>query len=137
MAETKESARGKVPPRVAIDGPAGAGKSTVAKSPAPWTMIAPASSASIRTPIARKAAAVAALSSPAALATTRLLRDGPDAGRGDPTANGLVSVDVRGHRLPPSLEKKYPSIAVIIAGIVRIRGSATLAEDGVRVEAFA
>ena len=31
MAETKESARGKVPPRVAIDGPAGAGKSTVAK----------------------------------------------------------------------------------------------------------
>lgn len=66
-------------------------------------------------------------------ATTRLLRNGPDAGRGDPTANGLVSVEVRGHRLPPSLEKKYPSIAVIIAGIVRIRGSATLADDGVRV----
>lgn len=66
-------------------------------------------------------------------ATTRLLRDGPDAGRGDPRADGLVSVDVRGHRLPRSLEKKYPSIASIIAGITRIRGSATLADDGVKV----
>lgn len=66
-------------------------------------------------------------------ATTRLLRTGPDEGRGDPTADGLVSADVRGHRLPPSLEKKYPSIALIIAGIVRIRGSATLGDDGVRV----
>lgn len=66
-------------------------------------------------------------------ATSRLLRDGPDVGRGDPRADGLVSADVRGHRLPRSLEKKYPSIAGIIAGITRVRGSATLAEDGVRV----
>lgn len=66
-------------------------------------------------------------------ATSRLLRDGPDAGRGDPTAEGLVSVDVRGHRLPPSLEKKYPSIAAVIAGVARIRGSAGMAEGGVKV----
>lgn len=66
-------------------------------------------------------------------ATTRLLREGPDAGRGDPRADGLVSVDVRGHRLPRSLEKRYPSIASIIGGIKRIRGSATLADDGVKV----
>jgi hypothetical protein len=68
-------------------------------------------------------------------ATSRLLRDGPDAGRGDPSAEGLVSVDVRGHRLPPSLEKKYPSIAAVIAGISRVRGSASLADDGLRVTA--
>lgn len=66
-------------------------------------------------------------------ATTRVLRDGPDEGRGDPTADGLVSADVRGHRLPPSLEKKYPRIGSLIAGVVRVRGSATLGDDGVRV----
>ncbi|MFO0587228.1 MAG: hypothetical protein U0441_06810 [Polyangiaceae bacterium] len=66
-------------------------------------------------------------------ATTRVLRDGPDEGRGDPTADGLVSADVRGHRLPPSLEKKYPRIGSLIAGVVRVRGSATLGEDGVHV----
>ncbi len=66
-------------------------------------------------------------------ATSRLLRDGADEGRGDPTAQGLVSVDVRGHRLPPSLEKKYPSIAAVIAGIARVRGSASMGDEGVKV----
>jgi len=66
-------------------------------------------------------------------ATSRLLRDGPDEGRGDPSADGLISVDVRGHRLPPSLEKRYPSIAAVIAGVVRVRGSATLADGGLLV----
>lgn len=66
-------------------------------------------------------------------ATSRLLRDGPDAGRGDPAAVGLVSADVRGHRLPRSLEKKYPSIAAVIAGITRVRGVAELGDAGVKV----
>lgn len=66
-------------------------------------------------------------------ATSRLLRDGPDEGRGDPAAQGLVSVDVRGHRLPRSLEKKYPSIAAVIAGVARVRGSASMVDDGVKV----
>ncbi|MEZ4293538.1 MAG: hypothetical protein R3B70_01075 [Polyangiaceae bacterium] len=67
-------------------------------------------------------------------ATNRLLREGPDEARGDPAAVGLVSMDVRGHRLPPSLEKKYPSIAAVIAGVARVRGSATLADEGLRVD---
>lgn len=66
-------------------------------------------------------------------ATSRLLKNGPDPERGDPTADGLVSVDVRGHRLPASLEKKFPSIAAVIAGIGRVRGSATMSDDGVKV----
>jgi hypothetical protein len=66
-------------------------------------------------------------------ATSRLLRDGADEGRGDPAAQGLVSIDVRGHRLSPSLEKKYPSIAAVIAGIARLRGSASMTDDGVKV----
>jgi hypothetical protein len=66
-------------------------------------------------------------------ATSRLLRSGPDEGRGDPAALGLVSVDVRGHRLPRSLEEKFPSIAAVIAGITRVRGTAALGDDGVKV----
>ena len=66
-------------------------------------------------------------------ATSRLLRDGADEGHGDPAAHGLVSVDVRGHRLPRSLEKKYPSIAAVIAGVARVRGTAQMADDGVKV----
>lgn len=63
-------------------------------------------------------------------ATSRLLRDGPDPGRGDPTADGLLSADIRGHRLPRSLEKKYPSIGAVIAGITRLRASASLKDTG-------
>ncbi len=66
-------------------------------------------------------------------ATSRLLRNGPDDGRGDPAALGLVSMDVRGHRLPRTLEKKYPSIAAVIAGVARVRGTAALGDDGVKV----
>jgi hypothetical protein len=66
-------------------------------------------------------------------ATSRLLRDGADDGRGDPSAAGLVSVDVRGHRLPKALEAKFPSIAAVVAGVLRVQGEAVLADDGLRV----
>ena len=66
-------------------------------------------------------------------ATTRLLKSGPDQGRGDPSEDGVVNVDVRGHRLPLALERKYPSIGAVIAGIARVRGSATMEGDHVRV----
>lgn len=67
-------------------------------------------------------------------AVSRLLRDGADSERGDPEATGLVSADVRGHRLPRSLEKKYPSIAAVIAGVARIRGTAAMADNGVKMK---
>lgn len=84
--------------------------------------------------IVKAGARLLAFVSPAEIdATSRVLRDGPDEGRGDPTAQGLVSVDVRGHRLPRSLEKKYPSIAAVIAGVARVRGSAAMGDAGVDV----
>lgn len=72
-------------------------------------------------------------------AVSRLLKNGADEGHGDPAAVGLVSVDVRGHRLPPALEKKYPSIGAVIAGIAKIRGSAAMGDSAVIVnlEVFA
>jgi hypothetical protein len=68
-------------------------------------------------------------------AVKRVMDEGPDAKRGAPAAEGLVSFDQRAGRLPPSLEKKYPSIAAVLAGVERVRGSAVLVDEGLKVEA--
>lgn len=65
---------------------------------------------------------------------TRILADGPDARRGNPVAEGVVSVDVRAGRLPPSLEQKYPSIAAIVGGLERVRGTAVVVDEGVQLD---
>jgi hypothetical protein len=66
---------------------------------------------------------------------TRVLRDGPDEGRGDPRAAGILSLDLRPRRLAPSMEQRFPSIASIIRGVSRVRASAALVERGVRLDA--
>ena len=65
---------------------------------------------------------------------TRILADGPDARRGNPVAEGVISLDVRAARLPPALEQKYPSIAAIIAGLERVRGTAVVVDEGVQID---
>ena len=65
---------------------------------------------------------------------TRVLEGGPDARRGNPVAEGVVSLDVRAARLPPALEQKYPSIAAIIAGLERVRGTAVVVDEGVQID---
>jgi hypothetical protein len=67
-------------------------------------------------------------------AVTRVLDDGPDERRGTPVAEGVVSADVRAGRLPPALEQKYPSIAAIIAGLTRVRGTAVVVDEGVQLD---
>src|SRR4029079_17075877 len=62
-------------------------------------------------------------------AGARTLQEGADARRGDPSAEGVLSVDVRAHRLPPGLERQYPSIAAVIAGVARIQSVADV-DDG-------
>jgi hypothetical protein len=64
----------------------------------------------------------------------RVLLRGADPGRRDPPADGLVSADIRGRRLPPSLERKFPSIGSIVRGIERARASVTMVDDGLRAE---
>lgn len=66
---------------------------------------------------------------------SRLLRDGPDKRHGSPTAEGIVSLDLRAGRLPPALERRFPSIGAIAAGLERIRGSVVLADEGLSVSA--
>jgi hypothetical protein len=65
----------------------------------------------------------------------RVLRDGPDKRRGDPAREGIVSVDLRPRRLPVSLERRFPSIGAIIAGIKRVRAAVIPTADGVRLDA--
>jgi hypothetical protein len=68
-------------------------------------------------------------------AVKRVMDDGPDAKRGAPAAEGILSFDQRAGRLPRSLEKKYPSIGAVLAGVERVRGSAVLVDEGLKVEA--
>jgi hypothetical protein len=68
-------------------------------------------------------------------AVKRVLDAGPDERRGNPTAEGLLSFDLRARRLPPALEKKYPSIAAVLAGVERVRGSAALVDEGLKIDA--
>jgi hypothetical protein len=68
-------------------------------------------------------------------AVKRVLDDGPDDKRGNPVAEGVVSVDLRPRPLPPRLAKKYPSIDAVLAGIERVRATATLVDEGLRIDA--
>jgi hypothetical protein len=68
-------------------------------------------------------------------AVKRVLDAGPDEKRGSPAAEGVVSVDLHARPLPPWLARKYPSIAVILAGLDHVRGSAVLVDEGLRIDA--
>lgn len=65
----------------------------------------------------------------------RVLRDGPDERRGEPAREGIVSLDLRPRRLPVTLERRFPSIGAIIAGIKRVRATVVPTADGVRLDA--
>jgi hypothetical protein len=64
----------------------------------------------------------------------RMLDRGPDTKRGDPPADGFVGLDVRVRRLPAPIERRFPSFGAILAGLERIRASATLEEDGLHLD---
>jgi hypothetical protein len=79
---------------------------------------------------------MAAFVSPVELdSITRVMRDGIDGRHGDPAAEGLVSLDLLARPLPPGLGQRFPSIGKIISGLDRVRGTAVLVDDGVRIDA--
>lgn len=78
--------------------------------------------------------AVALVSAVEVSSVARVLRDGPDARRGDPAAEGLVSLDLRARRLPPYLARRFPSIGALVAGVARVRAVASLHDEGVRLD---
>ncbi len=64
----------------------------------------------------------------------RILLRGADPGRRDPPADGLLSADLRGRRLPPGLERRFPSIGAIVRGIERARASVTMVDEGLQAD---
>ncbi|WP_437935782.1 hypothetical protein [Sorangium sp. So ce341] len=79
--------------------------------------------------------AVALVSAAEVSSVARVLRDGPDERRGDPAAEGLVSLELRARRLPASLARRFPSASALVAGVERVRAVASLADEGVRLDA--
>lgn len=67
--------------------------------------------------------------------TTRVLRAGPDELRGQPFAEGLVSLDWRPRPLRPSLAKRFPSIAGVLRGLSRVRATASMGEAAIEIRA--
>jgi hypothetical protein len=55
------------------------------------------------------------------MSVERVLREGPDLERGQPEARGLLSLDYRARALSPELRNQFPSLSMLIAGIVRIK----------------
>lgn len=64
----------------------------------------------------------------------RVLLRGADPGRRDPPADGLLSADLRARRLPPGLERRFPSIGAIVRGIERARASVTMVDEGLQAD---
>lgn len=67
--------------------------------------------------------------------TSRVLRAGPDERRGQPFAEGLVSLDWRPRPLRTTLATRFPSIAGVLRGLERVRATATMGEASVDVRA--
>lgn len=65
----------------------------------------------------------------------RVLGRGPDERRPDPSADGVVTVDYRPHRLSRSLEKKFPAVGRIIAELESVKGNLDVGDKGVVVDA--
>lgn len=65
----------------------------------------------------------------------RVLRAGPDKDRGDPSAEGLLSLDLRRCQLPAELEQRFASLGALARGLGQVRATANLDDEGLRVDA--
>ncbi len=83
--------------------------------------------------------AVAFASPSEADAVLRVVKDGADEERGQPTAEGLLSFDMRPRRLSADLEQRFPSIARLVSQIQRVRGTVHVEAEALvlRVEVIA
>lgn len=64
----------------------------------------------------------------------RVLRQGPDPGRGEPAARGLISLDWRTKRPSVQMQNRFPSLAALLRGVVRVRATVTLHGDHLLLE---
>lgn len=64
----------------------------------------------------------------------RVLKRGADQDRGQPAARGLVSFDYRTGRLSNAHENAYPSLAALVAGMVRMRATVDVVADQLELD---
>ncbi|MBW2524958.1 MAG: hypothetical protein JRI23_12310 [Deltaproteobacteria bacterium] len=67
-------------------------------------------------------------------AVDRVLRDGPDAERGQPEARGLVSLDWRVQPPGVALQNRFPSLAALMRGVRRVRATVTMGGNELELE---
>lgn len=79
--------------------------------------------------------ALAFVSAVQAASVARVLAEGPDERRAQPPEEGVVSLELRPRPLPAPLAERYPAIARVIAGVERVRATASLVDGGARIEA--
>jgi hypothetical protein len=68
-------------------------------------------------------------------AVARVLRDGPDALRGQPAARGLVSVDYRPRGVSARIRDLYPALARLLDGLVRVHAVVSVVGGELDVDA--
>jgi hypothetical protein len=64
----------------------------------------------------------------------RLLREGADSERGQPVATGLLSLDYRTGKLSHEHENAYPSLAALVAGVIRMRATIDVVADRLELD---
>lgn len=65
----------------------------------------------------------------------RVLARGADSDRGQPAARGLVSLDYRTTKLSTAHENAYPSLAALVAGMVRVQATVDVVADQLELDA--
>ncbi len=101
-----------------------------------FTRTAPAGRSGAEVIVRLSDQAVAFASPAEADSLLRVLSDGADEHRGQPAAEGLLSLDVRPRRLSVDLERRFTHVARLVSQVSRIRGVAEVDADAlaVRVE---
>jgi hypothetical protein len=65
----------------------------------------------------------------------RILQSGPDNDRSEPSAEGLVSLDLRRCHLPAELEHRFTALAALVGDLERVQATANLDDSGLIVDA--
>ena len=69
------------------------------------------------------------------MSVERVLRRGPDAERGQPEARGLLSLDYRARGSSVELQDRYPSLAAVVSGVIRVHATVEVSGRELKLEA--
>jgi hypothetical protein len=117
------------------DGPEWTPEKTALRGVTAWDRTGPVDRHGTARVVVIEDRALAFVSAVQAASVARVLREGPDDNRAAPPEDGVVSLELRPRPLPAPLAERYPAIARVIAGVERVRATASLVDGGARIEA--